>query len=73
MEPKRETERGLLAIQAQLSELEPIFHRPEAGMTRADFEGMTEASFWEVGASGARYSRESVVAQAAARCAAGRA
>src|SRR5258706_6055250 len=39
----------------------PIFHRPELGTTRADFEAMTEAAFWEVGASGRRYSREYVL------------
>ena len=40
---------------------EPIFHRPEFGTAREDFERMTVPSFWEVGASGCRYSRESVL------------
>ena len=40
---------------------EPIFHRPEFGTTRADFENMTDAAFYEVGASGRRYSREYVL------------
>jgi RimJ/RimL family protein N-acetyltransferase len=40
---------------------EPIFHRPELGTTRSDFEMMTEADFWEVGASGRRYSRQYVI------------
>src|SRR5262249_43372065 len=39
----------------------PIFHRPEHGTTRADFERMTEATFWETGASGRRYDREFVL------------
>ena len=48
----------LTEILAELSSREPIFHRPEYGTTRADFEKMMADDFWEVGASGARYSRE---------------
>lgn len=48
-------------VLAELSRREPIFHRPEFGTTRADFEHMTEESFWEVGASGQRYSRAFVL------------
>ncbi len=44
-----------------MKKLEPIFHRPESRTTRRDFEEMIEASFWEVGASGRRYSREYVL------------
>ena len=40
---------------------EPLFHREEIGITREDFESMTELSFWEVGASGKRYSRKYIV------------
>lgn len=40
---------------------EPIFHRPELGTTRADFEAQIAPDFWEVGASGRRYSREHVL------------
>ena len=61
MEPKLATEARLLPILEQLREREPIFHRPEFGTTRADFEAMTEPDFWEVGASGRRYSREYVL------------
>jgi len=46
---------------AELSSREPIFHRPEFGTTRADFEAMTAEDFWEVGASGRRYSRQYVL------------
>lgn len=46
---------------------EPIFHRPEFGTTRADFARMTEASFWEIGASGRIYTREEVLDVLAAR------
>lgn len=51
----------LAEILAELSSREPIFHRAEFGTTRADFEAMTAESFWEVGASGRRYSREFVL------------
>jgi hypothetical protein len=47
-------------FEAVLSELiarEPIFHRPEWGTTRADFENMTAPDFCEIGASGRRYDR----------------
>ena len=40
-----------------LSAREPIFHRPEFGTSRADFEAMVAPEFWEVGASGTRYSK----------------
>ena len=55
------TEPRLREILQELSSREPIFHRPELGTTRVDFEKMTEAAFWEVGASGRRYSREHVL------------
>ena len=61
MEPKLTTEPRLLEIQRELERREPIFHRPEFGTARADFETMTEPAFWEVGASGRRYSREYVL------------
>lgn len=47
---------GLMELQRR----EPIFHRRELGTTRADFEAITAADFWEVGASGEVYSRERV-------------
>ena len=48
-------------VLAELSAREPIFHRPEFGNTRADFERMTAEDFWETGASGRRYSRRDVL------------
>ena len=45
----------------ELAAREPIFHRPEFGTTRADFEAMMAPEFWETGASGRRYSREEVL------------
>jgi len=48
-------------VLAELSRREPIFHRPEYGTARADFEAMTSEDFWEVGTSGRRYSRKFVI------------
>ena len=48
-------------VLAELAAREPIFHRVEFGTTRTDFEQMTMPDFWEIGASGRRYSREFVL------------
>jgi hypothetical protein len=61
VKPWLSTEARLREILQELRSREPIFHRPEFGTTRADFESMTESDFWEVGASGRRYSREHVL------------
>jgi hypothetical protein len=61
MKPTLTTDPELVDILAELSSREPIFHRPEFGTTRADFERMTADDFWEVGASGRRYSRAYVL------------
>lgn len=61
MEPTRRTAEALVLIQRELIAREPIFHRRELGTTRADFEAMVTPDFWEVGASGRRYSREYVL------------
>jgi hypothetical protein len=61
MEPTLSTARHLLAVLEELKRREPIFHRPELGTARGDFESMTDPSFWEVGASGRRYSREFIL------------
>jgi hypothetical protein len=53
----------LTRILKELVEREPIFHRPELGTSRGDFENMTMPDFWEVGASGRRYSRDYVLAE----------
>jgi len=67
MEPERITPPELRAIEAALVAREPIFHRPEFGTTRADFERMTDPGFWEVGASGRRYARAFVIDTLVAR------
>jgi len=61
VKPWLTTEARLRDILEDLRGREPVFHRPELGTTRADFEAMTEAEFWEVGASGRRYSRGHVL------------
>ncbi|MDV6305119.1 MULTISPECIES: DUF4440 domain-containing protein [Rhodococcus] len=54
-------------VLAELERREPIFHRREFGTTREDFDRLTDANFWETGASGRRYSREHVWAVLAQR------
>jgi hypothetical protein len=61
MRPNMMTDNNCLAVLEELKKLEPIFHHPEPGMTRKDFEMMTAESFYEVGASGRIYSREYVL------------
>lgn len=55
----------------ELRSREPLFHRIERGTSRAAFDAMTAEDFREVGASGARYDRESVWVALAARYSAG--
>lgn len=62
-EPILSTDPALIGILEELKRREPIFHRPEFGTTRADFDDMMHADFWEIGASGHRYSREYVLAE----------
>jgi hypothetical protein len=57
-------EPGLLPILEELRRREPIFHNPEFGSTTAEFERATASDFWEVGASGRRYSRDFILAWA---------
>lgn len=61
MEPVLITDPALNDVLHELIDREPIFHRPEHGTTRVDFEDMMAEDFWEVGASGLRYSREFVL------------
>jgi hypothetical protein len=52
---------ALLAVFEDLRRREPIFHTPEFGTTLADFERVTAPEYWEVGASGRRYSRDFIL------------
>jgi hypothetical protein len=45
-------------VMRELMDREPLFHRKQFGIKRDDFERMTAPEFWEVGASGRRYSRQ---------------
>jgi hypothetical protein len=58
MELASTTDPKLLDVLTELRRREPIFHRPELGTTRAELEGMVASDFWEVGASGHRYTRK---------------
>jgi len=55
------TEPDLLPILDELRRREPIFHTPAFGTTNADFEHMMAPGYWEVGASGRRYSRDFIL------------
>ena len=51
----------LLDVLEELKRREPIFHHPEFGTTRADFERQVTEDFWEIGASGAMAFAETAV------------
>jgi hypothetical protein len=63
MESTLATDPALARVLDELIRREPIFHSRELGTTRADFENMMMPDFWEVGASGRRYSRDYVLAE----------
>ena len=67
MERKATQETRLRDVLEQLKRREPIFHQPEFGTTREDFEKLTHEEFWEIGASGRHYSREEVLETAVKR------
>ena len=60
-------EEDLLPVFEELRRLEPIFHTKEFGTTVADFERRMAEGYFEVGASGRRYSREFILANLAER------
>ena len=60
-EPRLVTDPALVGVLEELRAREPIFHHPEFGTRRADIENMMAPDFWEVGASGRRYSREFIL------------
>jgi len=55
------TEPELLPVLEELRCREPIFHRSEFASDRAGFEQMMSPDYWEVGASGRRYSRDFIL------------
>lgn len=52
------TDSDLLPVLEELRRNEPIFHTPAFGGSIADFDRWMDPGYWEVGASGRRYSRE---------------
>jgi hypothetical protein len=66
-QPKLVTRREHRAVLAQLRALEPIFHRPQYFTSRRALTQLVGADFWEVGASGRRYSRAYVMKTLAQR------
>jgi len=54
-------EPGLEPVLEELRSREPIFHTARFGRTAEEFERSTLPDFWEVGATGRRYSREFIL------------
>jgi hypothetical protein len=61
-----DTDPVLQPVLAELLAREPIFHRPAFASTPADFAAMLVPDYWEVGASGRRYSRVFILQHLAA-------
>ncbi|WP_425433555.1 DUF4440 domain-containing protein [Kineococcus xinjiangensis] len=59
-EPLPTTDPALLSVLAELRAREPLFHHPELGTSAEDLEQQMAPDFFEVGASGRRYSRDFV-------------
>jgi hypothetical protein len=53
---------SLQPVLEELRNREPIFHTQRFGRSLEDFERGTAPDFWEVGASGRRYSRDFILA-----------
>ncbi len=70
MEPKLNTLPAERAVLEELRAREPIFHGPLYRGARAALEALLDEDFWEIGASGRRYSRQYVLKTLAARAAA---
>jgi len=60
-EPELVTPRHLQDVLDELRQREPIFHHPGSGTSRTDCARMIVDDFWEIGASGQRYSRDYVL------------
>jgi hypothetical protein len=61
MEPDLRTAPELAQVLDELRQREPIFHQPAFGDSRADHERLMVDDYWEIGASGRRYSRAYVL------------
>lgn len=58
MEPTLSVPDNLVPVLKELIRLEPLFHAAAAEATPRRFEELVAPEFWEIGASGRRYSRE---------------
>jgi len=58
------TDPSLLDVLEEIRSREPIFHNRNFGASAAAFERATAPEFWEVGASGRRYSRAFILRNA---------
>lgn len=56
------TDPDLLPVLEELRRREPIFNTPEFGASLTDLKNLVSPDYWEVGASGRRYSREFILA-----------
>ncbi|MBQ7806857.1 hypothetical protein [Rhodococcus sp. (in: high G+C Gram-positive bacteria)] len=54
------TPHELRPILDELMEFEPLFHRTRVAMSRDEFDAVVDPEFREIGASGARYTRDYV-------------
>ena len=61
MEPTLIVPAALKPILDELQKLEPLFHSANTDASTQKFEHLVAQEFWEVGASGNRYSREFVL------------
>ena len=67
MEPRLVTAEKDRPVLEELKRREPVFHRAEFAGSRAAIEAMVAPDFWEIGASGRRYSRQYVLETLEAR------
>ena len=67
MEPTLTTQPQDRPVLEELKRREPVFHRSEFSGSRAALEAQMAPEFWEIGASGRRYSREYVLETLEAR------
>lgn len=61
METTLKTDTFLLKYLEEIKLLEPFVYMANDGMNRAHFEKLLHANFWEIAASGKRYSRSYVL------------
>jgi len=61
MELASTTDPKLLDVLAELRGKESTFSRPESATMHAELEVLLDRDFWEVGASGRRYTRKSAL------------